>query len=129
MVGSFHTFPLRCTTTADHIRTLIMLMDLIHIGRKQRKPVLVKFLDITKAYEKAWIDTLLYNVCPGETRNKHKHMDYNKKKLDENLTTRIQTKYGSTRNIKIKDSIRQGGVLSILLYALLMDEISKEQRK
>ncbi len=48
------------------------------------------------------------------------------KKLNENLTATIKTKYGDTRPINIKDSIRQGGVLSVLQYALLMDEISKE---
>ena len=56
------------------------------------------------------------------------------KKLNENLTATIQTKFGPTRKIHIKDSIRQGGggggggggVLSVLQYALLMDEINKE---
>ena len=51
------------------------------------------------------------------------------KKLNKNLTARIQTKHGNTRQIKIKDSIRQGGVLSVNQYALLMDEISKEITK
>ena len=48
------------------------------------------------------------------------------KRMNSNLKTTIQTKYGPTRKISIKDSIRQGGVLSVILYALLMDEISKE---
>ena len=48
------------------------------------------------------------------------------KKLNENLTATIHTKYGPTRKIRIKDSIRQGGVLSVLQYALLMDKINKE---
>ena len=47
------------------------------------------------------------------------------KKLNENLRAKIQTKHGNTRTIKIKDSIRQGGVLSTTLYGILMDEISK----
>ena len=33
---------------------------------------------------------------------------------------------GPTRDIKIKDSIRQGGVLSVLQYIMLLDEINKE---
>ena len=51
------------------------------------------------------------------------------KKLNENLTAKLQTKFGLTREIKIKDSIRQGGVLSTTLYGLLMDEIGKEINK
>ena len=50
------------------------------------------------------------------------------KKLNENLTAKIQTKYGLTRMIQIRDSIRQGGVLSTTLYGSLMDQISKELR-
>jgi hypothetical protein len=48
------------------------------------------------------------------------------KDLNENLTARVETKHGPTREIKIKDSIRQGGVLSVIMYAAIMDEISKE---
>ena len=51
------------------------------------------------------------------------------KELNTNLTAKIKTKDGLTRDIKITDSIRQGGVLSVLQYALLMDEISKEIKK
>ena len=51
------------------------------------------------------------------------------KKLNSQLTASIQTRYGPTREIKIRDSIRQGGVLSVIEYAILIDEISKEIRK
>ena len=44
-------------------------------------------------------------------------------------TATIKTKYGNTREIKIRDSIRQGGVLSVLMYATLMDEIAEEINK
>ena len=51
------------------------------------------------------------------------------KKLNENLTARIQTKYGLTRVIKIRDSIRQGGVLSTTMYGGTMDEINKDIKR
>ena len=51
------------------------------------------------------------------------------KKLNSNLTARIQTRFGLTKEIPIKDSIRQGGVLFVVEYATLIDEISKELRK
>ena len=49
--------------------------------------------------------------------------------MNENLTATIETKYGDTRTIYIKDSIRQGGVLAVVAYANLMDEIAKEITK
>ena len=41
-------------------------------------------------------------------------------------TARMRMKHGLTRKITIKDSIRQGGVLLVIEYATLMDEITKE---
>ena len=76
------------------------------------------YLDVTKAYDKAWLDALLYvlNKRGIETENWQITNDIN-----TNLTTTIKTKYGNTREIKIRDSIRQGGVLSVLMYAAVMD--------
>ena len=51
------------------------------------------------------------------------------RKLYENLTANIETKHGNTRAIQIRDSIRQGGVPSVAVYANLMDEIAKELEK
>ncbi len=91
-----------------------------------RKPLYIAFLDVTKAYDKAWLDGIMYVM------NKE-GIDTNLwtliRKLNQNLTAKIRTKDGLTRPIEIKDSIRQGGVLSVAQYALLMDEISKEIAK
>ena len=51
------------------------------------------------------------------------------KNLNSNLTAKIQTRHGLTRKIQIKDSIRQCGVLSVIEYATLIDEIAKELRQ
>ena len=48
------------------------------------------------------------------------------RKLNQNLKAQIKTKDGLTREIRIKDSIRQGGVLSVIEYADVMDKIAKE---
>ena len=81
---------------------------------------------MTKAYDKAWLDAIMYVMHrEGVTTNLWTII----RKLNQNLTARIRTKDGLTRAINIKDSIRQGGVLSVAQYALLMDEISKELNK
>ena len=49
--------------------------------------------------------------------------------MNQDLTARIQSKYGITKKIKIRDSIRQGGVLAVVEYVNLMDEIAKELGK
>ncbi len=46
--------------------------------------------------------------------------------LNTDLKAKIKTMHGPTRKISITDSIRQGRVLSVVLFGLLMDQISQE---
>ena len=82
-------------------------------------------MDVTKAYDKAWLDGIMYalhnNGVIGPTWNIIR-------KLNQGLKAKIKTKDEITREINIKDSIRQG-VLSVLQYATVMDEIAKEIQK
>ena len=84
------------------------------------------FLDVQKAYDKAWLDAILYALNQNGIQGKNLRMI---KKLNSNLTARVQTRYELTRKIKIRDSIRQGGVLSVIKYATLIDEIAKELKQ
>ena len=74
----------------------------------------------------AWLDGIMYalhnNGVIGPTWNIIR-------KLNQGLKAKIKTKDGITREINIKDSIRQGGVLSVLQCATVMDEIAKEIQK
>ena len=106
--------------TVDH---LLAFKEAVNAARTQKTPVYATFLDVTKAHNKAWIDAILYVMYKRGVNSKLWKII---KKLNENLTATIHTKYGPTRKITIKDSIRQEGVLSVLQYALLMDEINKE---
>ena len=109
--------------TTDH---LLILNETINEIRNQGKPVYMAFLDVTKAYDKAWLDAIMYVMHKEGLTGPEWDLV---KKMNENLTAKISTKHGDTREIKIKDSIRQGGVLSVLQYALLIDEINKEITK
>ncbi len=106
--------------TADH---LITLKQLIADIRERKKTAYIIFLDVQKAYDKAWLDAILYVLNKNGVEGKNFQMV---REMNSNLTAKIQTKFGLTREIKIKDSIRQGGVLSVIEYATLIDEISKE---
>ena len=81
------------------------------------------YLDVAKAYDKAWLDAILYVLHKQGIKSRLWKLV---KDLNSNLKTTIRTKHGPTRQINIKDSIRQGGVLSVTLYALMMDEINKD---
>ena len=108
------------SATADH---LISLKQTIKEIRIKGKTAYVVFLDVQKAYDKAWLDAILYTLNKNGIEGKNLEII---RKLNSNLSAKIRTRHGLTREIKIKDSIRQGGVLSVIVYATLIDEISKE---
>ena len=105
--------------TTDHI---LILKEIANITKTRKKPLTLVFLDVTKAYDKAWLDGIMYVLQKRGIKTKLWKII---KDLNTNLTTSINTKHGKTRKIKITDSIRQGGVLSVTLYALMMDETNK----
>ena len=103
----------------DHILAL-------HEAIKKGKEVYVAFLDVTKAYDKAWAEGILYVL---ERRGLRNRLWKKFKELKEDLRAIVETKLGNTRQIKMKDNVRQGGVLSVIMYATLMDEIAKEVKR
>ena len=113
----------RGTATVDHI---LLAKELIATAKRNKKEAYLTFLDVTKAYDKAWLTGIMYVMHKEGLQDNHWTII---KRLNENLKARVQTKHGITRPISIKDSIRQGGVLSTTMYGILMDEISKEIKK
>ncbi len=111
--------------TADHL-TIVNNIIKQHKAKKSTKPLHIALLDVTKAYDKAWLNAILYTLNKSGLKDKEWTLT---RKLNLDLTATIRTKYGKTRPINIKDSIRQGGVLSVIEYANLMDEIAKELQK
>ena len=109
--------------TTDH---LLILKDVIRQHKRRRKPLYLTFLDVTKAYDKAWLDGLLYNIYKRGVQGPTWNMI---RKFNQNLKAVIKTRYGNTRPITIKDSIRQGGVLSVMMYSAMMDEIATRIEK
>ena len=104
--------------TIDHI---LALREAIRKG----KEVYIAFMDVTKAYDKAWASGIMHVLEKQGINNK---LWSTIKELNEDLKAFVETKHGNTRTIKLKDNIRQGGVLSVIMYATLMDEIAKEVR-
>ena len=108
------------SSTADH---LVVLKQAIKEMCKNGKTAYIIFLDVLKAYDKAWLGAIIYTLYKNGIEGKNLRMT---KKLNSNLTAKIQTRYGLTRTIRIKNSIRQWGLLSVIEYAALIDEIERK---
>ena len=90
------------------------------------KSTYVAFLDLEKAYDKVWKDRLFDILWKKGPKGKIWRIMY---KLNTNLTAKIKTKHGYTRAIDIIDSIRQGGPLSGLQFASMIDDAELELLK
>ena len=107
------------SATTDH---LLILNQAIKSAKNRKKDMYVGFLDVTKAYDKAWITAIMHILYERGLTDAHWETVL---KLNENLTAKLKTKYGLTRTINIKDSLRQGGVLAVLQYGIMMDQINQ----
>ena len=75
--------------TTDH---LLILKCTIKTAKQNKNPVYISFLDVTKAYNKAWLDVILHVMMKnGITESTWKTI----KDLSTNLRSRIKTKYGT----------------------------------
>ncbi len=108
------------SSTVDHI---LLLQEAIKSARKNKENVYVIFMDVTKAFDKAWLEGIMHILYQNGLTDSHWEIV---KRLNENLKATIITKHGPTRKIDIHDSIRQGGVLSVVMFGIMMDQISKE---
>ena len=43
--------------TVDHT---LVLKELVHLAKNKRKGAILVFMDVTKAYDKAWLDAIMY---------------------------------------------------------------------
>ena len=105
--------------TVDHLHRLKNTVQQI---KQNKKPAYITFLDVTKAYDKTWLDVILYVMHKEGTDLPTCKLVT---ELNSNLKATLKTKHGNTRLIHIKDSILKGGVLSVIQYALLMDNIKQ----
>ena len=78
--------------TIDHI---LRLKETIRRNKKKHKVTYLTFLEVTKANDKAWLDAIMYVMheqeCKGAMWN---IVD----KLNQNITAKIRTYEGTTRN-------------------------------
>ena len=85
--------------TVDHI---LILKELIDIAKQEKSNIILTYLDVTKAYDKAWLEGIMYVLHKNGVTSRLWQLIKN---LNSNLKTTVKTKYGDTRRINIKDSI------------------------
>jgi hypothetical protein len=90
---------------------------------REKAELYLCFLDVEKAYDKAWSASILHTMWNQGIRGKIWRIIRN---LMSDLTASVQTKFGLTRIIQMNNTLKQGGVLSSTEFSKMMDELATE---
>ena len=99
---------------------MFVLRNIITIAIKEKRNLLVTFYDVVKAYDRADMNDMLYMMNEGGISGKLWRL---MKALNEDLTSKINTKVGLTREISQETGGKHGGKLMVALFAKLMDQL------
>ena len=94
------------------------IYDIYDNRKHEGKETYVAFIDIEKAYDKVWSNSIFYLLWDQGIKGNLWRIMY---KLNQNLKTTIATKFGQTDAFNIKDTIRQVKPSSGSEFALLID--------
>ena len=109
--------------TRDHI---VVLSSLIEKHKKNKVPLHMVFLDVEKAFDKAWFDGILHLLM--ERGLDQKNTSY-LKELNRGYHVSIKTPHGVTKLVSCEDVLKQGSVLSPIQFGMSTDEIANQLEK
>ena len=105
--------------TADH---LFILRSLMTIAKFKKQNLFITFYDVSKAYDNADVDNMLHVMWDNGVRGKLWRILRN---MSTNLTAKIKTRHGLSREIVRENGGRQGSRLTGRLFAKQMDVLSE----
>ena len=90
--------------------------------REQKKGIHMVFIDLEKAYDKIPRNVMWWALDKHKVRSKYVTLT---KDMYNNVVTSVRTNDGNTYYFPIKIKLHQGSTLSPYLFALVMDEVTK----
>ena len=107
------------SSTADHIFTLQTIID--KFIKSTKKPLYICFVDFKKAFDTIWHSGLLYKLQKNEIKG---HFYNIIKDMYSKVRFRVKTSNGLTEPIQSNIGVRQGDVLSPMLFNLYINDIN-----
>ena len=108
------------SATRDHI---FLLRSAMSTAMKYKRKIFITFFDVQKAYDHADPQDMLYVAWNAGLRGKLWRLT---KLLNTNLTAKVNTRYGTTREIHREIGGKQGGKIMTFLFAKLMDTLAED---
>ena len=107
-------------STCDH---LLLIRAAIDIAKSEKKPLFLTFYDVSKAYDNAINTDMLKVMWERGLRGKAWRILRN---MNSELTAKVKTKFGLTREIEMEIGGRQGSRVTGRMFAKLMDLLAEE---
>ena len=95
----------------------------MELAKREGRHLLISFFDVKKAYDKANMEDMLYNLHCNGFKGKIWRLT---RSPNVGLTERVKTKLGLTREIRRETGGKQGGKLMVPMFAKHMDTIIEE---
>lgn len=105
------------------IHQLYLLKSMMRQAKEAKKKLYITFIDVEKAYDKTWQEIVLHILWRDGVRGKLWRLI---KTLNKNLKARCIVKGEHSQEFQVTGSLRQGGVLSVTMFARMMDCLSEE---
>ena len=96
---------------------LVPLESLVQHHKEHSKPLFFAFLDISKAFDKAWRSGILYRLLQAKTRPEYLRI---LRELHTNTISIAKTSQGLTPQFSTTAGVRQGSILSPWLFNALI---------
>jgi hypothetical protein len=104
------------------IEAIFLIRQVMERFREQKKDLHMVFIDLKKAYDKIPMNVMWWALDKHKVPAKYVTLI---KDMYNNVVTSVRTNDGNTDYFLIKIELHQGSALSPYLFALVMDEVTR----
>jgi hypothetical protein len=105
------------------MKAIFLIRQLMERCREQKKDLHMVFIDLKKAYDKVPRNVMWWALQKHKVSIKYITLI---KDMYDDVVTSVRTSDGDTNDFPINIGLHQGSALSSYLFALVMDEVTKD---
>jgi hypothetical protein len=105
------------------MEVIFLIRQLMKRCMEQKKDLHMIFIDLEKTYDKVPRNVMWWALQKHKVSSKYITLS---KDMYDNVVTSVQTSGGDTNDFPINKGLHQGSALSPYLFALVMDEVTRD---
>jgi hypothetical protein len=105
------------------MESIFLIMQLMKRCREQKKDMHMIFINLEKVYDKVTSNVMWWTLQKHKVSSKYITLIND---MYDNVVTSVRTSDGDTNDFSINIGLHQGSALSPYLFALVMDEVTRD---